>query len=50
MDYKISESYPPLINQTHLSKKTNNKYLYFTLLGIIIIIIIFSLITIFIKK
>lgn len=50
MDTEISNSYPPLINQNHVSRQTNNKYLYFTLLGIIIIIIIFSLIITFIKK
>mgnify|MGYP006130408515 CR=1 FL=1 len=47
MEVEISTYYPPLINQTHLSKKQNNRHLLYTLLGIsivIVIVLIFSII------
>ena len=50
MEVRISNSYPPLINTTHLEPKTNNKYLWCTLLGIAIVLIIFSIIINFVKK
>ena len=40
MEVEISTYYPPLINQTHLSKKQNNRHLLYTLLGISIVIVI----------
>ena len=46
----ISIYHPPLINTTHLEKKTNNKYIFITLLGIVIVLIIFSIIIKFVKK
>ena len=50
MEVSISNSYPPLINTTHLEKKTNNKYICITLFGIIIVLIIFSIIITFVKN
>ena len=50
MEIEISAYYPPLINQTHISKKQNNKYLWYTLLGIAIVLLIFSIIITVVKK
>lgn len=50
MEVNISNSYPPLINTTHMEKKTNNKYICITLLGIAIVLIIFSVVITFVKK
>jgi hypothetical protein len=46
----ISISHPPLVNTDHIDKKTNNKYLWYTLLGIVIVLIIFSIIITFVKN
>jgi hypothetical protein len=50
MEAELSAYYPPLINQTHISKKQNNKYLWCTLLGIAIVLLIYSIIITVVKK
>jgi len=50
MEVEISTYYPPLINQTHLSKKQNNRHLLYTLLGISIVIVIVLIVSIIINN
>ena len=50
MEVSISNSYPPLINTDPITRKENNKYLWCTLLGIAIVLLIFSIIITFVKN
>lgn len=50
MNPKISISHPPLVNTDPTQNKPNNKYLWCSLLTVVIVLIIFSIIITFVKK